>query len=334
MIWIIPILFIICLWFRLGFWNRQPIRHTWNLYQKGILLEKPLLNKFVVPQVSFHDVTKLCKEDENDLYEYVNEKQPYYYKKSNFMGYLKKGYVSIYKENNCIRGYVTGRPVDFTLDGVKTDAFSTDFLYAESSYILKCLIQSHEYKKHKFSPVSIFTSLTNLRGIVPITTYDIQWVYTRSFQKFKFPLKTRFVKASPSALNDVYECFQKPFQVQMTPSPYTLSALIETKNVSIYSIYNPYLVAILFFKNMYELENDFSIVDWIGTILVDKSDMEMMHKAISTVLHGIHKTFKIVRIHQVSHTPTYTNQYKTTTVRKYAYNYGIYSIPSDKCFFL
>jgi hypothetical protein len=120
----------------------------------------------------------------------------------------------------------------------------------------------------------------------------------------------------------------------MTPSPYTLSALIETKNVSIYSIYNPYLVAILFFKNMYELEEDFSIVDWIGTILVDKSDMEMVHKAISTVLHGIHKTFKIVRIHQVSHTPTYTNHYKTTKCRKYAYNYGVYTIPSEKCFFL
>ena len=332
MIWIFPILFIIWLWFRLGFWNRQPIRHRWNVYKKGILIEQPLCNKFVVPEVSFHDVTKLTKEEENELYDYVKEKQPSYHKKTHFIGYFKKGYVSIYKQNNCIRGYITSRKVDFTLNSEKVDAYSTDFLYAETSHILKCLIQSHEYKKHPYP--SIFTSMINLRWLVPITTYDIQWVYTRSFQKFKFPLKTRFVKASPSSLNDVFTCFQKPFQVQMTPSPYTLSALIETKNVSIYTIYNPYLVAILFFKNMYELEDDFSIVDWVGTIIVDNTDMEMVHKAISTILYGIHKTFKIVRIHQVSHTPSYTNHYKKTTCRKYAYNYGVYSVASENCFLL
>jgi len=333
MIWIFPILFIIWLWFRLGFWNRQPIRHRWNIYKKGILADQPLSNKFVVPQVIFYDVTNLQKENETELYDYVKEKQPSYHKKSHFMGYLKKGYVSIYKENG-IRGYITSRPVNVTLDGEKIEAYSTDFLYAESSYILKCLIQSHEFNKHKFAPVSIFTSMTNLRWVVPITTYDIQWVYTRSFQKFKFPLKTRFVKALPTTLNDVFTCFQKPFQCQMTPSLYTLSSLIESKNVSIYSIYNPYLVAILFFKNMYELEEDFAIVDWIGTIVVDKTDMEMLHKSISTILYGIHKTFKIVRIHQVSNTPEYTNHYKITTCRKYVYNYGVYSIQPNKCFFL
>jgi hypothetical protein len=329
MIWIIPLLFAILLWIRTGFWARQPIRHYLTIYKKGIISEEPLLTKFVVPQVEFYNVTNLNKELENELYEYVKEKQISYHKQTHFMGYLKKGYISIYRENTCIRGCITSRAVEFKFDNDIVDAYSTDFIYADTPYILKCLIQSHEYKKY---PISIFTSMTKIQWVMPITTYDIKWIYTSSFKKYTFPLKTKFVKATPSSLNEVFTCFKNTFQCQMTPTIYTLSALIERQNISIYSIYNPYLVAILFFKNNYELQEDLSIVDWIGTIIVD-TEIDLI-QIISTIIHGIRKTFKIVRIHQLSHTPNYTTQYKTTQCRKYAYNYGIYSLSPSKCFFL
>jgi hypothetical protein len=335
MIWIIPLLFALLLWFRLGFWNRQPVRHYLTVYKKGLLADQPVNNKFVVPKVFFYNVTELTKELENELYEYVKEKQPSYHKKSHFMGYLKKGYVSIYRENTCIRGCLTSRQVEFIFDQEKVDSYSTDFLYADTSYILKCLIQSHEYKKHTIAyPTSIFSSATKIQWVMPITTYDIQWMYTSSFQKYIFSLQTKFVKATPSSLNEIFACFKSPFVCQMTPSFYTLSSLIESQNISIYSIFNPYLVAILFFKNSYELEEDLSIVDWIGTIVVDDTYNELLQKVISTIIHGIRNLFKIVRIHQISHTPLYTTQYKTTPCRKYAYNYGIYSLPPSQCFFL
>jgi hypothetical protein len=329
MLWIIPLLIVILLWFRTGFWNRQPIRHYLTLYRKGIITDQPLLTAFVVPRVEFYNVSKLTTELENEIYEYVKEKQPSYHKKTHFMGYLKKGYISIYRENTCIRGCITSRAVNFRFDNEPVDAHSTDFIFADTPYILKCLIQSHEYKKH--AP-SIFTSMTKIQWVMPITTYYIQWIYTSSFRKYTFPLKTKFVKATPSSLNEVFACFTNAFQCQMPPTIYTLSALIESQNISIYSIYNPYLVAILFFKNNYELEEDLSIVDWIGTIIVD-TEIDLI-QIISTIIHGIRKTFKIVRIHQISHTPMYTTQYKTTECRKYAYNYGIYSLPPSKCFFL
>jgi hypothetical protein len=95
-----------------------------------------------------------------------------------------------------------------------------------------------------------------------------------------------------------------------------------------------YLIAILFFKNCYELEEDLSIVDWIGTIILNNNiNKTELLNVFSTILHGIHKTFKIVRIHQLSHTPSYTH-YKITQCSKYAYNYGIYSLPPSQCFFL
>ena len=335
MLWIIPLFvaFLFILWFRLGFWNRQPIRHYLTLYKKGIIADNPVNNKFVVPKVLFYNVNQLTKELENELYDYVKEKQISYHKKSHFMGYLKKGYISIYRENTCIRGCITSRQVEFMFDKEKIDAYSTDFLYADTPYILKCLIQSHEYKKHSMYPTSIFTSMNKIQWVMPVTTYDIQWVYTSSFQKYIFPLKTKFVKATSSSLNEIFTCFKSTFLCQMTPSFYTLSSLIESQNISIYSIYNPYLVAILFFKNNYELEEDLSIVDWIGTIVVD-NNKELLQEVISTIIHGIRKTFKIVRIHQLSHTPIYTTHYKTTQCRKYVYNYGIYSLPPSQCFFL
>jgi hypothetical protein len=332
--WILPLFVALLLWFRLKFWNRQPTRHYLTLYKKGIIADRPVDNKFVVPHVLFYNVTEITSELENELYEYVKEKQTSYHKKTNFMGYLKKGYVSIYYENRAIRGCLTSRQVEFTFDNETVDAYSTDFLYADTPYVLKCLIQSHEYKKHSVAyPTSIFSSTSTIKWVMPITTYDIQWIYTKSFQKYVFPLKTRFVKATPSSLNDVFTCFKKSFSCQMTPSLYSLSSLIESQNISIYSIYNPYLVAILFFRNSYELQDDLTIVDWIGSIILYK-DNELLKEVISTIFHGIRKTFKIVRIHQLSHTPSYSTQYKTTQCRKYAYNYGIYSLPPSQCFFL
>jgi len=334
-LWLIPLIFAI-IWFRLGFWNRQPIRHYMTLYKKGIIREQPIDNKFVVSNVEFYNVTNLTKELENEIYEYVKENQNSYHKQTQFIGYLKKGYISIYRENTCIRGCLTSRQVEFVFDNETVDAYSTDFLYADTPYILKCLIQSHEFNKHTVAyPTSIITSMSKIKWVMPITTYDIQWVYTSSFQKYTFPLKTKFVKATPSSLNEIFNCFKNSFECQMTPSIYTLSSLIESQNVSIYSIYNPSLIAILFFKNCYELEEDLSIVDWIGTIILNNNiNKAELLNVFSTILHGIRKTFKIVRIHQLSHTPSYTTQYKTTTCRKYAYNYGIYSLSPSQCFFL
>jgi hypothetical protein len=116
MLWILPLIVAILLWFRLKFWNRQPIRHYLTLYKKGILADHPVDNKFVVPQVLFYNVTELTNELENELYDYVKEKQTSYHKKSHFIGYLKKGYVSIYFENRSIRGCLTSRQVEFKFD--------------------------------------------------------------------------------------------------------------------------------------------------------------------------------------------------------------------------
>ena len=67
MIWILPLLFAILLWFRLGFWNRQPVRHYLTIYKKGLLADQPVNNKFVVPHVFFYNVTELTKDFENEL---------------------------------------------------------------------------------------------------------------------------------------------------------------------------------------------------------------------------------------------------------------------------
>lgn len=333
---VIILLILVYLWFCLGFWNKQPMSHVYTIYKPGIISEKPLYNKFVnLTQVFFYNVNELTPELKNDLYDYVKENQPSFHKKTHFLGYLKQGFVSVYIENTCIRGCITSRQVHFTLDNQHIDAYSTDFIYADTPYILKCLIQTHEYRKHTTAyPTSIITYTKPIRFLVPLVSYNIQWLYTRTFTKYKFPLKTKIVKNTPDILNDVFIQFRKnKFKCQVTPNIYTLTELIQSKNISIYSIYNPHLVAIFFFKNTYELYDDLSMVDWIGSIVVDTSDMETVNAGISSILYGIQKTFKVVRIHQLSDTPSYSG-FKTTECTKYVYNYGVYSRSPSDCFFL
>jgi hypothetical protein len=323
----------IVLWIRIQFWNKQPMTHIYSFYKKGILSEKPINNKFVfLDKITFFKMEDLTTSQINEIYEYMKEIQPSYYKKGNLLGYLKKGYLSIYKENSFIRGCLTSRSVQFKFNNETIDAYNVDFIYADNPYILKCLIQTHEYRKYDISPVSIYSSPTKLKFLVPITNYSIHWIYTKSFNKYKLPLKTRIIQSTQKSLHHVYECFNNFFSCQLIPSVYSLSSLIESKNISIYSIYNPYLIAILFFKNTYELEGDLSIVDWIGTIIVDKDII--LKDVISTIIYGIQKTFKIIRIHQISNTPFYSNSFKTTNCYKYVYNYGIYSLQSNLCLFI
>jgi hypothetical protein len=301
------------------------------LYKKGILSDKPIDNKFVNTSVLFYKMEDLSSSHITEIYDYIKEVQSSYHKKRNILGYLKKGYISIYKEHSCIRGCILSRPVHFVLDEINP-AYIIDFIYADTPFILKCLIQTHEYKKHTISPISIYTSMIKLKFLLPVTSYPIHWIYTKSFTKYKLPLKTRIIQESPSTLHSVFEAFHQPFSCKILPSIYTLSSLIESKNISIYSVYNPNLIAVLVFKNTYELEGDLSIVDWIGTIIVNKDII--LKDVISTIIHGIQKTFKIIRIHQISNTPLYSNSFKTTMCYKYVYNYGIYSIQSHLCFFI
>lgn len=333
-LYILCVIILIWLWIKSRFWNRQPMSHIYNFPKSGILSLEPTLNKYVdIPNVHFYPVHELTELQKNEIYEYVKEKQPSFHKQSHFFGYLKKAYLSVHRDlNEIITGCITSRHVTFTLNKVSMDAYYTDFIFADTSFILKKLIQTHEYIKHTHCPLTLFSS-SKISFLVPLTTYSIAWVHTNSFQKYKFPLKTRILKAVPETLISVYDCFKKPFQCQMIPSMYQLSRLIQSKNISIYYIYNPYLVAVLFFKNTCELYNDLSIVDWVGTILLDKKNMDIVKNVISTILNGIQTTFKIVRIHQVSDTPSYSSFKKTECV-KYVYNYGISSVPPSKCLFI
>jgi hypothetical protein len=329
----IVLFILVWLWIRSGFWNRQPMTHIYNFPKTGILSTTPTLNKYVdIPNIRFYPVHELTNLQKTEIYEYVKEQQPSFHKQTHFFGYLKKAYLSVYREEGIIQGCITSRHVSFTFKET-VDAYCTDFIFANTGAILKKLIQTHEYVKHSKCPLTIFSSSFRIRYLVPLTRYPIQWVRTTTFIKYTFPRKTRIVKALPETLLSVHECLQTPFQCQMIPSMYQLTRLIQSQNLSIYYIYNPYLLAVLFFKNTFELHNDLSIVDWIGTILLDKKNMNLVKNAISTLLHGIQATFKIVRIHQVSDTPSY-DCFRQTEMVKYVFNYGIYRVPPSNCLFI
>jgi len=165
------IISLIWLWIKSRFWNRQPISHIYNLPKSGILSLEATLNKYVdIPHIRFYQVNELTELQKKEIYEYVKEKQPSFHKQSHLFGYLKKAYLSVHRDSDrIINGCITSRHVSFTLNQVTINACCTDFIVADTSFILKKLIQTHEYTKHTHCPISLVSSSFKIPFVVHLT---------------------------------------------------------------------------------------------------------------------------------------------------------------------
>jgi hypothetical protein len=102
--------------------------------------------------------------------------------------------------------------------------------------------------------------------------------------------------------------------------------MIQEKQLTIFY----YDYAILFFKNTFELENNQTMLDWIGTICLQPCSL---NEAMSTLFHTFRKIYPIIRIHQLSDTPIYIG-YKETYLNHYVYNFGIKKYNPNQCLFI
>jgi len=310
------VLIIIILWIRTRFWNRQPMRHIYEFPKYGIL-SPPIFNKYC-------DVIKVRPATPDEVIPYIQSQSNGYETKSHLLGYLNTSYISMYEN---IKGCMTSRKVNFFYGSRKT-AYYHDFIYGDTYAIKRTLFQTHEYARSIKTKcgISFFSSDFKIPFLIPVTVYPIQWLKTASFHK----KRERIVKASEDMLYVLYEVFKTPLMCQVTPEIDKIAYMMKSKVLSIYYYYTSELSAIFFFKNPLILEGNDAIVDWVGTISLKN---ESIQDAISTLLYSIRKTFPIVRIHTLSHTPLY-NGYKTTKKVYYIYNYGIKRISPKDCLFL
>jgi hypothetical protein len=316
---LIIIVILLILWIRNKFWNRQPMRHIYNFPVYGILSTSPIMNKYC-DTIHVHEATA------DEVVEYVTSHSPGYETKDHLMGYLQNAYITVYKSPD-IQGCMTSRRIQMWDDCKKT-AYFHDFIYANSDTIKRKLFQTHEYMRMLKTKcmISIFSYEKCIPFLIPVTRYTIQWVKTNTFQKYVLP-KRSWIRATPTMLYPLHEAFKSPFRCQISPDILNIATMIQSKLLSVYYYYTTELVAILFFKNTFQLEKNEAIVDWIGTISLKNDNIE---NAISTLFYTFRKMYPIVRIHQVSHTPLYCG-YKTSELVYYIYNYGIERIPPKEC---
>ena len=308
-------LFILILYLKSMFWNRQPISHVYG-FKQGALSNNPLFNKYC-------DLFHVQDSTIQELFPYLKTVYSGFLKESH-LDYVNDSFISLYK-NPDVQGCIVSRKVNLLYHGKKSARFH-EYHYGKTETIKKILLQTHEYKNKN---ISIFALDYRLPFVIPVTRIPIEWVKTNTFRNYTLP-KGSLVRATKDMLLPLYE-LKSPFLCKMTPPLDVLETMMDSKIFSIfYHYHQSTLVAIFLFKNTLLLEKNESVLDWIGTIHVAPKPIG---EVISTLLHLFRKTYPIVRIHQLSHTPPYTG-YKKTFLNYYIYNYGIKRISPKDCLFV
>ena len=317
---ILFLIFLILLWIKCRFWNRQPISCIYT-FTNGHIITDPVFNKYC-------DVVQVLETTSTDIIPYLQSKSIGYETTTQYMAYLQYAYITAY--GIPIKGCMTSRRTNFFYDK-RHSAYYHDYIHADSDSIRRTLFQTHEYLRciKTKCGLSIFSCDHRIPFLIPITRYPIHWVKTNTFIKYPIAKKS-FIRATPATLYTLYEVWKRPFQCQVSPELDQIAHMIQSKVLSIYYYYTSELCAILFFKNTSCIENNECILDWIGTISLTK---ESIQHAVSTLFHTFRKVYPILRIHQLSHTPPYAFYKKTERVY-YIYNYGIKRISPKDCLFI
>lgn len=312
-IYLIFILFFILLCIRNQFWNRQPISHIYG-FRSGLLLPFPLFNKYCD---TLHVVETECTDE---VIQYIQKKASYFKTDACIKSHLLNTFITIYVKSG-IQGCLVSKKVNFSL--CKDSYYHTE-MYSDSH--MHVLFQTHEYLRaiKTKCPVALFSSPKKIPLLKPVVHYSIQWIKSDTFCNYQLPKK--IIRATSEMIYHDYYLWKHKFPCQVLPSLDEMMYMIQHKQLTIFY----YDHAILFFKNTFELENNQTILDWIGTICLQPCSLK---EAISALFYTFRKIYPVIRIHQLSDTPIYTG-FKETYLNHYVYNFGIKKYNPHQCLFI
>lgn len=311
-IYLIFVFFFIFLCIRNRFWSRQPISHIYG-FRSG-LLSTPLFNKYCD---TLHVVETECTDE---VVQYIQKKASYFKTNECIKSHLFNTLITIYVMSG-IQGCLVSKKVNFSL--CKHAYYHTE-MYSDSH--MHELFQTHEYLRSIKTkcPVAIFSSPTKIPLLKPVVHYSIQWVKSDTFRNYKLPKKIK--RATSEMIYHDYYLWKHKFPCCIIPSLDQMMYMIKHKQLTIFY----YDTSILFFKNTFELENNQTILDWIGTICLEFC---ILKEAMSALFYTFRKLYPIIRIHQLSDTPNFIG-YKETYMNYYVYNFGIRRYKPDQSLFI
>lgn len=194
---------------KFGFWAYQPVFHYYNLvywlFPCGIInKELPKTNKFCnFLNIKTNEFSEREKKEIDTITSFITENyynndQAKYILDSNtfssyFIGNNGKTFISTYYDNFDLKGVMTSRPINITIDNKSFKVYYVDYLCIDKLSRKKGyapqIIQTHEYfhcHKNKKVQISLFKREGELTGIVPLVKYNTYQFLIKSLKQKKF----------------------------------------------------------------------------------------------------------------------------------------------------
>jgi hypothetical protein len=316
------------------FWVRQPVRLWWSFPKRHCVEGLP-----PTKYVDHAKVRSFAYEDGNPdnsaLVAYLQTQTNGFYfpNEAHLLASFEGAYISVYGD---YKGSIVSRPVDLRLDDKSYRGFFHDSMTSQETDVSRRLISTHASNAAAAYPKSpaVFCSPSPLLFLLPVVHYEIRWIQSIFFPKFKLP-NVSFLKINESNINLLVEWWRaNPFTFQMVPTIAQLVAWLTSKTASVYFVLEGGLmVGSFFFKNTWMVEKNKGVIDCCGAIFAENKTLS--YQAFCTLMHKVRKTCPIVRLHLCSHLTLlpYIPYFKLSSAYYYLYRYkGPANLKPKECF--
>ena len=331
---LVAFVFVVCVLFvKARFWVRQPVRLWWQFPQKGVIQGIPP-SKYV-DHVNVVSVKHEVNSNTDALVEHIQTQtnDVYFPSTVNITTYFVDAYISVYNSvynsvytetETAIEGCIVSRPVELQVDGSWHRAFYHETMTSEKDDITKRLLSTHSLNLSNVYPKAptVFTTTIPLFFVQPVLKYDVIWVQTRVFRKYRLPDIT-YLKITENNVHTAVEWWKEhTYGVQMVPTVAQLVSWLQTKTASIYFVLqNGIVLGSFYFRKTMMVERNKGVIDCCGAIF--PHDTTLLFQTLSTLLFRARRVNSIVRLHASSTLTLLPNipYFKKTTLYYYLYRY-------------
>ena len=322
-VFIVSVIIAVCL-VKARFWARQPVRLWWTLPQKHRVDGLP--PKKYIDHANINSFKHDIKSETAQLVEYLQTQtnDVYYPNKPHILAYFEDAYISVYGTKD-IEGCIVSRPVDLRIDKRSYRGFFHESMASQKDDVSRKLIATHATNLAQVYPEAplVFTATSPLWFVLPVLQYEVRWVQTRIFRKYRMP-GVAFVKVTDATVHLAVEWWKtNRFDFEVAPTVAQLVAWLQSKTASVYLVIQGGDIAgCFYFKKALMVEKNRSVIDCCGAIF-GPYYKDLIFPAFASLMHRVRRTNPILRLHLVSHlTPLAKVPYfKKTMAYYYMYRY-------------
>jgi len=345
---IFSVLLVTVLFIRTRFWVRQPVRLCWCVGpHTGKVQGTPPLKFVDHAHVRSTVYDGVMPTDALVAYLKTQSNDVYYPNAEHIVSYFVNAYISVYaavgeatkgeatKGEANIEGCIVSRPVELYVDGKGYRAYFHETMTSEKDEISRRLISTHSTNLATQFPNAplVFSTTTPIMFVVPAIEYDVRWVQTKIFRKYRLPLVS-YIKVTEKNVHLVVEWWKEHrYSLNITPTTAQLVSWLQSKTASIYFVAKGgEMLGSFYFKKTLMVEQNKGVVDCCCAVF--PNDKSLLFQTLSTLLYRGRRANPILRVHMVSDLTTLPllPSFKKTKLYHYFYRYdGPARTPPENC---